>query len=103
MPKKSNFKHLFLLVKRITQFTNKNKEESAQLLLNVFSKYNVFKLPENKQLIIIKNLLSYFDLIVSGIETFKKKNHLISEKDIIEHIENKTFDLVINSEKLIIY
>lgn len=92
-----------MLVKRTKQFANISLEESAKYLLNVFEKYEFFKLPEKKQKVIIDNLLSYFDNIVCGIETYKKRNHLISENEILNHIDNKTFDLIINIKKVVIY
>ena len=83
-----------LLVKKVSKFTNLTKSETAQFLLNTFSKCALFELPNKKQKIVIENLLLFFDKLVCGIDTYKIKNKHITENDILNHIESKTFDIV---------
>ena len=87
-------KDIKLLIKKLITFAGlKTKNNAANFLINLFNKNDIFSLPEKKQKIIIKNLLSYFDTLICGVESFKKRNIHFSENDIINHIENKTFDL----------
>lgn len=91
-----------LLVKKVSKFTNLTKSETAKFLLNTFLKCGLFKLPNKKQKIVIENLILFFDTLVCGVDTYKIKNRHISEDDILEHIESKTFDIcaIINKTKL---
>lgn len=83
-----------LLVKKVSKFTNLTKSETAQFLLNTFSKCDLFELSNKKQKLVIENLLLFFDKLVCGVDTYKIRNKHISENDILNHIENKTFDII---------
>ena len=82
------------LLKRLKVFAGlKTKAKSAQFLLLVFNDTQFFKLPENKQKVIIENLLSYFDNLILGIDTPKKQNKHFTFLDIQNHIKNKVIVL----------
>lgn len=87
-------KKLNLLLKRLKIFAGlKTKQNAAKFLLLVFSDTQFFKLPENKQKVILENLLSYFDTLILGIDTPKKQNKHFNFLDIKNHIRNKVIDL----------
>ena len=73
-------------------------------MLTIFDKNKVFDLSNEKQEIIILNLLSYFDKIVITFDKYgqlnNKKNINISETEIFRHIETKVFDLIEMKNKL---
>lgn len=97
-------KELKALLKRLQIFAGcKDKKTAANFLLAVFSENDIFSLPEKNQKAIIKNLLSYFDTLICGIENYKKRNIHFSESDILNHIKEKTFDLKVISSKVQIY
>lgn len=87
------------LVRYISKYGKCTKQFAAKFLLAIFEKNEFFALPDEKQEIIIINLLSYFDgLIVSfdkyGLILNHQQNKHISEKEIFKHIEIKVFDLM---------
>lgn len=87
-------KKLNLLLKRLKIFAGlKTKQNAAKFLLLVFSDTQFFKLPENKQKAILENLLSYFDNLISGLDTYKKQNKHFTFDDVKKHIRNKVIDL----------
>ena len=92
------------LVKYVSKYGNCTKQFAAKFLLNIFEKNEFFSLPNEKQEIIIDNLISYFDTIIISFDKIgvlnNKQNKHISKKEIFKHIENKTFDLVQMKEKL---
>lgn len=69
------------------------KVKSANFLLLLFNDTKFFDLPENKQKLIIENLISYFDTLIMGIDTPKKQNKHFNFLDIQNHIKNKVIDL----------
>lgn len=71
----------------------KDRKAAANFLLLVFTENDIFSLPEKNQKAIIKNLISYFDTLVCGIDTYKKRNINFSENDILNHIQEKVFNL----------
>ena len=96
---KSKFKELFLLIKYISKSTKISKNNAANFLFNTFEKSNLFALPLENQLLIINNLIEYFNSIVFQIDTItkinkSKVNKNLSTKEILSHIDNKTFELV---------
>lgn len=93
-----------LLLKRLQIFAGcKDKEIAAKFLLSVFSENDIFSLPEKNQKAIIQNLLSYFDTLICGIDTYKKRNIHFSESDILNHIQQKVFDLKVIQKQVQIY
>ena len=86
------------LVRYISKYGNCTKQFAAKFLLAIFEKNEFFALPENKQKLIIENLISYFDTLIISFDKYgqikDKSNKHISEKEIFKHIEIKTFDLV---------
>lgn len=92
------------LVRYISKYGKCTKQFAAKFLLLVFEKNEFFALPDEKQEIIINNLLSYFDTLIIAFDTYgqqtNKQNKHISKKEIFKHIENKTFDLVQMKDKL---
>lgn len=87
------------LVRYISKYGKCTKQFAAKFLLAIFKKNSFFALPDDKQEIIINNLISYFDLLVISCDNFgninnKQQNHNITQKEIFKHIENKVFDLV---------
>lgn len=86
------------LVRYISKYGKVTKQFAAKFLLNTFEKNEFFALPDEKQEIIINNLISYFDILIISFDRYgqikDKQNKNISEKEIFKHIENKTFDLV---------
>lgn len=81
----------------------KDKKTAANFLLSVFEKNDIFSLPEKKQKVIIKNLLSYFDTLICGIDTYKKRNLNFSENDILNHIQEKVFNLKAINKQIKLY
>ena len=92
------------LVRYIAKYGKCTPKFEASFLLTIFDKNKVFDLSNEKQEIIILNLLSYFDKIVITFDKYgqlnNKKNNNISEKEIFKHIEKKTFDLIEMKHKL---
>lgn len=92
------------LVRYISKYGKCTNKFAASFLLTIFDKNKVFDLSNEKQEIIILNLLSYFDMIVISFDKYgqlnNKKNNNISEKEIFKHIEKKTFDLIEMKHKL---
>lgn len=86
------------LVRYISKYGKVTKQFAAKFLLNTFEKNEFFALPDEKQEIIINNLISYFDTLIISFDNtgliLNKQNKNISEKEIFKHIEIKTFDLV---------
>lgn len=86
------------LVRYISKYGKCTKQFAAKFLLAIFEKNAFFALPDEKQEIIINNLISYFDTLIIGLDStgliLNKQNKNISEKEIFKHIEIKTFDLV---------
>jgi hypothetical protein len=86
------------LVRYISKYGNCTKQFAAKFLLNIFEKNNFFALPNEKQEIIINNLISYFDTLIISFDNtgiiYNKQNKHITKKEIFKHIETKTFDLV---------
>lgn len=81
----------------------KDKKTAANFLLSVFEKNDIFSLPEKKQKVIIKNLISYFDTLICGIDTYKKRNINFSENDILNHIQEKVFNLKAINKQIKLY
>ena len=92
------------LVRYISKYGKCTKQFAAKFLIAIFEKNEFFSLPEEKQEIIINNLISYFDTLIISFDnvgvTPNKQNKHISEKEIFKHIEIKTFDLVQMKDKL---
>lgn len=86
------------LVRYISKYGNCTKQFAAKFLLTIFEKNKFFALPDEKQEIIINNLISYFDTLIISFDNTgiipNKQNKHISKKEIFKHIEIKTFDLV---------
>ena len=95
------------LVRYISKYGKCTKQFAAKFLLIVFEKNEFFSLPDEKQEIIINNLISYFDtLIISFDKTGVLKNQQnknISKEDIFKHIERKTYNLIQLKDNLKIY
>ena len=92
------------LVRYISKYGKVTKQFAAKFLLNTFEKNEFFALPDEKQEIIINNLISYFDTLIISFDKYgqikDKQNKNISEKEIFKHIEIKTFDLMQIKDKL---
>ena len=92
------------LVRYISKYGNCTKEFAAKFLLNTFERNEFFALPDEKQDIIINNLISYFNTLIISFDNtvliLNKQNKHISKKEIFKHIEIKTFDLVQIKDKL---
>ena len=87
-------KKIKLLLKRLQIYAGlKTKTKSTQFLLLVFKDNQFFKLPKNKQKVILENLLLYFDTLILGIDIPKKQNKHFTFLDIQNHIKNKVIDL----------
>lgn len=86
------------LVHYISKYGNCTKQFAAKFLLTIFEKNGFFSLPNEKQEIIINNLISYFDNIIISFDKVSvlpnKQNKHINKKEIFKHIEIKIFDLV---------
>ena len=97
-------KNIKALLKRLQIFAGcKDKETAANFLLSVFEKNDIFSLSEKKQKVIIKNLLFYFDTLICGIDTYKKRNINFSENDILNHIQEKVFNLKAINKQIKLY
>ena len=87
------------LVRYISKYGKCTKQFAAKYLLTIFRKNDFFALPDEKQQIIIDNLICYFDTLIISCDNFgninnKQQNHNITKIEIFKHIENKVFDLV---------
>ena len=95
------------LVHYISKYGNCTKQFAAKFLLTIFEKNEFFLLPDEKQEIIINNLISYFDNIIISFDKVSvlpnKQNKHITKKEIFKHIEVKTFDLMQMKDNLKIY
>lgn len=100
-------KKLFLLIKYVAKVFKISRKDSANILLTLFSTYNVFNLPDNKQKLIIENLILYFRSLVFGIDNLginkNIRNKHLSDTDILEHLDSKIQDLVINCKYIKTY
>lgn len=100
-------KKLFLLIKYVSKIFKIKRKDSALILLNIFETYNFFSLPDEKQISIIENLITYFRELIFGIDVLglnkNTRNKHFSDNEILEHLHNKVQDLVINSQYLKIY
>ena len=97
--KKNEFKELFLLIKYISKSIKISKNNAANFLLRIFEKSKLFDLPLENQLMIIDNLIDYFNCIVFQVDKInkinqKKINNNLSAKEILSHIDKKTSELV---------
>lgn len=81
----------------------KDRKTAASFVLSVFEKNDIFSLPEKKQKVIIRNLISYFDTLICGIDTYKKRNINFSENDILNHIQEKVFNLKAINKQIKLY
>lgn len=95
------------LVRYISKYGKVTKQFAAKFLLLVFEKNKFFSLPDEKQEIIINNLISYFDTLIISFDKYgqikDKQNKHISEKDIFKHIENKVLSFIEIKDNLNIY
>lgn len=95
------------LVHYLSKYGNCTKQFAAKFLLTIFEKNEFFSLPNEKQEIIINNLISYFDTLIISFDKVSvlsnKQNKHISKKEIFKHIEIKTFNLVQIKDNLKIY
>ena len=86
------------LVRYISKYGKVTKQFAAKFLLNTFEKNEFFALPDEKQEIIINNLISYFDTLIISFDNTgiipNKQNKHISEKEIFKHIENKVLSFM---------
>ena len=87
-------KKIKLLLKRLRIYAGlKTNIKSAQFLILVFKDTQFFKLPEKQQVVILENLLFYFDNLILGIDTPKKQNKHFNFLEIQNHIRHKIIDL----------
>lgn len=97
-------KKLFLLIKYISKILKISRKDSANLLIQIFDKSNFFQLSDKHQQIIIENLIFYFRELIFGIDKLglnkNIRNKHFSDNDILEHLNSKVSDLVINSKYL---
>ena len=95
------------LVRYISKYGKVTKQFAAKFLLLVFEKNKFFSLPDEKQEIIINNLISYFDTVIISFDKYgqikDKQNKHISEKEIFKHIENKVLSFIEIKNNLSIY
>lgn len=95
------------LIRYISKYGNVTKQFAAKFLLNIFEKNEFFALSDEKQEIIINNLISYFDTLIISFDKYgqlkNKQNKHITKKEIFKHIEIKTFDLMQMKDNLSIY
>ena len=95
------------LVHYISKYGKCTKQFAAKFLLLVFEKNEFFSLPDEKQEIIINNLISYFDTLIISFDKVgvlkNQQNKNISEKDIFKHIERKTYNLIQLKDNLKLY
>lgn len=100
-------KKLFILIKYVSKTFKIKRKDSASLLLEVFDENQVWDLQDKKQKLIIENLISYFRNLVFGIDKFgfdrNTRNAHFSDEDILNHLDSKVQDLVINSRYLKVY
>lgn len=97
-------KEIKALLKRLQIFAGcKDKQTAANFLLSVFTENDVFSLPEKKQKAIIKNLISYFDTLICGLDTYKIRNKNFSENDVLNHIKEKVFNLKAINKQIKLY
>ena len=90
-------KKIQLLIKYTQRYAGINKMQAAKFLLGVFNNFDFQKLSKSNQKHLVNNLLSYFENIVGGIDSFKVRNHNLTTEEILRHIFYKTEDLYYNS------
>lgn len=100
-------KKLFLLIKYVSKVFKIGRKDSASILLSIFETHSVFSLSDEKQISIIENLISYFRDLIFGIDNLglnkNTRNKHFSDDEILNHLNNKVQDLVINSKYLKTY
>lgn len=100
-------KKLFLLIKYVSKVFKIRRKNSANIVLTIFDENEVFELSEKNQKLIIDNLIFYFRELIFGIDSLglnkNIRNKHFSDEDILEHLNNKVSDLVINSRYLKTY
>lgn len=96
-------KKLNTLIKYICKYTDLSKDNAINYLIALFNDALIFSLPEKKQLIIIDNLLVFFDTLVIRNETGYKVNKNFNANNILHHITNKTHSLSNNIKNIRFY
>ena len=95
------------LVRYLSKYGKVTKPFAAKFLFLVFEKNEFFALPDEKQEIIINNLISYFDTLIISFDKYgqikDKQNKHISEKEIFKHIEIKVLSFIEIKDNLNIY
>lgn len=91
------------LVKYICKYTLLKKDDAINFLIALFDDALIFSLPEKKQLIIIDNLLVFFDTLIVRNDTGYKANKNFNSDDIIKHISNKVHSLSNNIKNVRFY
>ena len=95
------------LVRYLSKYGKCTKQFAAKFLLLVFEKNEFFSLPDEKQEIIINNLISYFDTLIISFDNTgvlnNQQNKNISKEDIFKHIERKTYNLIQLKDNLKLY
>ena len=91
------------LIKYICKYTNLSKDNAINYLIALFDDTLIFSLPEKKQLIIIDNLLLFFDTLIIRNETGYKSNKNFNSDDIINHLNNKAHSLSNNIKNMKFY
>ena len=86
------------LVRYLFKYGQCTEQFAAKFLLNTFEKNEFFALPDEKQEIIINNLISYFDNLIISFDRYgqlkDRQNKNISEKEIFKHIEIKVLSFM---------
>lgn len=89
-------KKLNTLIKYICKYTNLSKDNAISFLFKLFIDSHFSKLPEKKQIIIIDNLLLFFNTLVIRNEIGYKINKNFNANNILHHITNKVHTLINN-------
>ena len=100
-------KKLFLLIKYLSKSLKISRKDSAKILLELFESTKVFNLSNEHQKLIIENLITYFQTLIFGVDKLglnkNLRNKHFSDTDILQHLNSKVHDLVINCKYLKVY
>lgn len=91
------------LIKYICKYTDLSKDNAINYLIALFNDAFIFSLPEKKQLIIIDNLLVFFDTLIIRNDVGYKANKNFDTNNILHHITDKTHSLSNNIKNVKFY
>ena len=99
-------KKVFKLIKYLSKYGQISKSFAANYFIKICETYNIFNLPDEKQIILIDNLINYFESLVISFDkvgVINKTNKHITPKEILNHFQRKTKEFAEIESRLKLY